>query len=90
MLKILHKPWWHFAIHVLLGALIAFIISATAEQQALPSILGVITAAIAKEATDMIDERDTLISASEDVMEWVLGGLLFIFVMSIRTWIHAL
>lgn len=77
MLKILGKPWWHFALHVILGGFIAFIIAATAEGQILPALLGVISAAIAKEATDMIDARDTLVSASQDVLEWVLGGLLF-------------
>lgn len=83
MLNILGKPWWHFALHVAFGALIAFIISATAQQQALPAMLGVISAAIAKEATDIIDARDDLISASGDVIEWVLGGFLWVFALAL-------
>lgn len=90
MLKILGKPWWHSIAHMALGAFICFIIAATAEQQILPALLGVISAAIAKEATDMIDQRDTLVSASEDVIEWVIGALVMGLGLSIHNWIHAI
>lgn len=90
MLKLLGKPWWHFVLHVALGALIAFIIAATAEQQILPAMMGVISAAIAKEATDMMDNRDDLISASQDVLEWVLGGLLLTLGLGMYQWMHLL
>lgn len=90
MLRILGKPWWHFVLHVALGAFIAFIIAATAEQQWLPALLGVISAAIAKEATDMIDSRDTIISAAGDVFEWVLGGILLSLALGIAHGMHGL